>query len=232
MKKTKIILLMLVTFLFSGCTVKYNLYINEDLSVNEEVVASEATNALRKNTGLDTDVSVNLLLEAYKKEDIKYNVSTIKKDNSVSTTVSTSFKSLEDYEDYFESDLVKEVNITKKDSYITLEYNQDEPLTSYSSRSLIYDTVIVNIEVPFKVYEHNADSVSGNIYTWNIKKDEDLKNIKIKFNTKETKTSRKFDLGFFEIDVKYSVLFALGIVLVIAIIIGYVYMKNKKNNVI
>ena len=231
MKKTKIILLILVMLLFSGCTVNYNLYINDDLTVNEKITAVEDSSELKTLTGQDPKVAANSIYDYYKIDGVKYNTSTISDDFQTTSTVSTSFNSLEDYEDYFTSDIVKEVNITKKGSLITLEYKQDTPLSSYSSQSLLYDNVQVSIEVPFKVTEHNADEINGNTYIWIIKKDDELKNIKITFNKDETETSKRINvLGFFEINVKYSILFILGFIVIILAIVLVVYKQNKKNN--
>lgn len=231
MKNKKIILLILVMLVFSGCSVKYNLNINEDLSVNEKIIASESTTSLKIKTGQEPKVAANSLYDSYKIKGVKYNISTTSNNRETTSNVSTSFKSLEDYVDYFESDIIKEVNITEKDGYITLEYKQDVPLTEYSSRSLVYDSIEVNLIIPFKVTENNADKVNGNTYTWNIKKDGKLKDIKITFNKNETNSSKKINFfGFFEINVKYSVLFVCGIVLLIILILLVVYTKNKKNN--
>ena len=230
MKKNKIILLILVTLLFSGCSVKYDLFINEDLSVNEKVSASENSYTLETETGVDPKTAANSLYDYYRIEGVKYSVSTVEKGSIITSKTSTSFNSLEDYEDYFKSDIAKEVNITRTGSNITLEFKQDVPLNDYSSKSLIYDSIEVNINVPFKVIENNADKISGNTYTWNIKKDGSLKDIKITFDKDRTETSRKFDLGFLEINVQYSVLLACGIVLIILVIVLFVYIKNKKNN--
>ena len=230
MKNKKFILLILVTFLFCGCSVKYDLYINEDLTVNEKVTASENSNALKLKTNEDPKLAANSLFEKYKLDGIKYNFSTVEKSGSITSYTSTSFKSLEEYEDNFKSDIVKGVNLTRKDDNVTIEYKQDVPLTDYSSRSLIYDSIKVNINIPFKVTEHNADEVKGNTYTWYINKNGKLKNIKITFNEKETNDSKTFDLGFFEININYSVLLAVGISVIILVIILYVYSRNKKNN--
>jgi len=230
MKNKKIILLILVTLLFSGCSVKYNLYINNDLSVNEKVTATENTNSLRIKTGETPKLAANSLFDLYKIDGVNYSFSTTEKETSTTGMASTSFNSLEEYEEYFTSDIIKEVNISKKDSYITLEFKQDVALSEYASRSLIYDDIEINIEIPFKVTENNADSIDGNVYTWKITKDGKLKDIKVTFNTNETKSSRVFDLGFFKINVKYSVLLGVGIVLVILIMVLIVYLNNKKNN--
>jgi hypothetical protein len=230
MKNKKIILLMLVTLLFSGCSVKYNLYINDDLSVNEKITASENSKSLRTNTGETPKTAANSLFELYKIDGVNYSFSIVEKETNTTGMASTSFKSLEEYEDYFKSDIIKEVNISKKDSYITLDFKQDVALSEYASRSLIYDDIEVNIEIPFKVTENNADSIDGNTYTWNITKDGKLKDIKVTFNTNETRNSRIIDLGFFKINVKYSIALAVGIVLILLVIALIVYINNKKNN--
>ena len=113
-------------------------------------------------------------------------------------------------------------------SYATTSYKS---LEDYASRSLIYDRIAVNIDVPFKVTKNNADSVKGNTYTWNIEKNGELKDIKITFNTKETNTSRRFDLGFLEINVSYTFLLIAGIAVIVLIIVLIVYSRNKKNNI-
>lgn len=230
MRKTKIILLMLVMFLFSGCTVNYDLYINDDLTVNEKVTAIEFSNTLNDMTGQDPEAAAKSLLDNYKIDGVKYSTSVIKSNDSITAKASTSFKSLEEYSEYFTSDIVEEAYVTKKGDIVTLEYNQDVALDNYSSRTLMYDDIIVTITVPFKVVENNADKKQGNTYTWNITRDGNKKNIKIKFDTSKTNTYRKFNFGFFKVDVKYSFLLVFGIVVVILLIVLYVYIKNKKNN--
>ena len=230
MKNKKIILLILVTLLFSGCSVKYDLFINGDLSVNERITASENSNSLKTKTGDEPKTAANSLFKTYKIDGIDYSFSTVESSRNTVSTVSTSFKTLEDYEEYFTTDIVKEVNISKKGSYITLEYQQDVPLTDYSSQSLAYDSIEINIEVPFKVTENNADSVKNNTYTWEIKKDGELKNIKLTFDKNTTSTSKIFNIGFLEINVNYTVLFVTSIVLIILLIVLVVYVRNKKNN--
>lgn len=231
MKKNKIILLILVTLLFSGCSVKYDLFINDDLSVNERVTATENSNTLKMMTSEDPKVAANSLFELYAIEGNTYNITTTESSDSISSLVTTSFTSLEEYGLFFQSDIVNDVNITQKGSYITLEYKQDVPLDDYSSKSLIYDSIEVNINVPFKVTENNADSVKGNTYTWNITKDGKLKDIKITFNKDETDISKKINiLGFFEINVKYSVLLISGLAILILVLALIAYIRNKKNN--
>ena len=230
MKNRKIFLLILVAFLLSGCSIKYDLYINNDLSVNEKVTATEKIKTLKMNTKQDPFVAANSLYTARKKDNINYNFSTYEKDDNIIGIASASFDSLEEYENYFTSDVIKNVNITKKDGYVTLEFNQDVELSDDSSRSLPYNSIEVSINVPFLVTDTNADRMQGDQYIWDIVKDGELKKIKITFNTNETKESKKFDLGLFQVNVKYSVLVIAGFALVISAIVLIVYLNNKKNN--
>lgn len=230
MKNKKIILLILVILLFTGCSVNYDLYINGDLTVNEKVTASEVSDSLKTKTGMEPKNAANSLYELYKIDGVKYSFTTSENNSVITSTATTSFKSLDDYEEYFKSDIIKEVNITKKGSYITLKYKQDVPLSVTASRSLIYDSIAVNINVPFKVTENNADKVKGNTYTWYINKDGELKDIKITFNKDETINSKTFNFGFFEINVNYQIAMLVGLILIVLLIVLFVYIKNKKNN--
>ncbi len=228
--KKKIFLLILVTILLSGCSVKYNLYINEDLSVNETVVAYEEINLFKVKTGQNAKVAANSLFQANKIKDKEYTFTTIEDDNIVESTASISFDSLEEYRNYFKTDLIKEVNITEKDNIVTLEYEQDVKLTDESSKSLPYESIEIRIYVPYMVTETNAERVEGKTYIWTIKKEQDLKDIKISFNKSETDTSKKFNFGLFEVNIKYSVIMISGIITVGLLIVLIVYINNKKNN--
>lgn len=230
MKKIKIILLMLVVILFSGCTVNYDLYINNDLSVNEKIIASDSAKNIKMKTRQEPKVAADSLFKIYKNENVNYSFSTIEDEYTITSTAIAAYDTLDEYKNKFKSNIVKEVIMTKKDNIITLEFNQDEPISSNSSKSLVYDEIKVNINVPFTVTDNNADEINGNTYTWNIKKDQKLKKIKISFNTKETKTSKIFNFGFLQVNVKYYVLVILGFAILIGLIILIVYLNNKKNN--
>jgi hypothetical protein len=79
------------------------------------------------------------------------------------------------------------------------------PLVEKGSSVLVYDNINVNIEIPFTVISHNADSVSGNIYTWNIKKDNSLKNISITYKDKDYKDKARFKIGDKVFNVNYLI---------------------------
>lgn len=230
MKKIKFLLLIFGLFLLTGCTVEYNLEINEDLSVNEKVVATENTNRMKVNTGLGENESVNYLYEMFNRKELNTSISTNKNNDNTVSIVNGYHNTLDDYINNFTSDIVKEANIIKDGDIVTLIFDQSEVLSSTSSRSLIYDEIIVNITVPFKVTENNADSHKKNIYTWNINKDEKLKKIKISFDTKDFKYKKEVKIGKLNFSIRYEFI-AIGIILLIILLISLiVFINNKKNN--
>ena len=64
----KILIILFLVIMISGCKVTYELKINNDLSVNEKVVASENTNRMLSRTNLDLNQSVKYLYDIYKRE--------------------------------------------------------------------------------------------------------------------------------------------------------------------
>lgn len=230
MKNIKKIILVLVIFLFCGCSVKYNLNIDEDLSITEKVEAKETINNLKTNTGMSTDNAVLYLYDIFKRKGIDPNISTKEEKENVITTASVSHKSIEKYVNNFTSDLLKKPKLSKSGNIYSLSYEQIEKLSNSSHNSLIYDDVEINITVPFKVTKHNADRVKKNTYTWKIQKNQELRKINISFDTSKKINSFVLNFGLFKIDVKYNVLVFIILLLMILTTTIIVYINNKKNN--
>ena len=229
--KNKIkILIICLLFLLCGCSVEYDLSINKDLTVSESVTAKEITNRMNSRTGLDTDSSVNYLYNMFKREGLDTTISKVESDNETIATVNGYHNSLEDYASNFSSDVFKKADISTNGDIVSLSFDQTKALLSNSPRTLVYDEILVKIEVPFKVIEHNADSVNKNTYTWNIKKDKTLKNIKISFDKKQVKEELKVKLFNNTFSIKFEFIAVGAILLIILIIVCIVFINNKKNN--
>lgn len=229
--KNKIkILTICLLFLLCGCSVEYDLSINKDLTVSESVTAKEITNRMNSRTGLDTDSSVNYLYNMFKREGLDTTISKVESDNETIATVNGYHNSLEDYASNFTSDVFKKADISTNGDIVSLSFDQTKALLSNSPRTLVYDEIVVKIEVPFKVIEHNADSVNKNTYTWNIKKDKTLKNIKISFDKKQVKEELKVKLFNNTFSIKFEFIAVGAILLIILIIVCIVFINNKKNN--
>ena len=230
MKHIKKIILICTLFILTGCSVEYNLTINEDLSVKEKVIANENTNRMEAMTKSKGDNAVNYIYNMFKRDDKKVSISTKNTSKNTYTTVVKTHKNIENYSKDFKSDVFEKVNIIKEDNVVTFTANQTKPLGKNQSYSLIYDDITIRMYVPFKVIENNATSVSGNTYIWKIKNDGKLNFIKIKYNEEMKKNtfSIKINNKIFNID--YAIIGISGIILVLLIIFVVVVIKNKKNN--
>ena len=195
MKKIKGVIVALSVFLLCGCSVEYDLTINKDSSVNEKVIATENTNRMKANTGLNESNSVTYLYDMFKRKGYKTRLHKITKDDNTVVTVTGNYNSLDEYENNFKSDLFEEVNITKNGDIVTITLDQSKELSSTSNKSLVYDDVTVKFNIPFKVTNHNADSAARGVYTWHIKKDEKLKHITLSYDESVYKKAKIFKLG-------------------------------------
>lgn len=226
----KIIIILIFVFLLTGCSVEYNLDINPDGTVNEKVVAKEITNRMKSKTGINEKQSVKYLYQMFKRKGLNSFLSQKKEDEYTVATVTGSHKSVKAYCKNFTSDIVPEATYTEKDGIVTLTLKQEDVLSSSSSTGYVYDNITVNITVPYKVVDNNADAVKRSVYTWHIDKDKKVKTIKISYNKNELINMKTFSFGKFKFSVRYEFLTIGSIIFIVAVIALFVYINNKKNN--
>ena len=226
----KLIILLVVAFLLTGCTVEYDLTINPDGTVNEKVVAEEITNRMKSKTGINEKQSVKYLYQMFKRKKLNTFLSQKKDGEKTVATVTGSHKSVKAYTENFESDIVPEASYTEKDGIVTLTLKQEDVLSSNTSTGYVYDKITVNIKVPYKVVDNNADAVRRTLYTWHIDKDKKVKTIKISYNKNELLNTKTFTFGSIKFNVRYEFLTIGSIIFIVAVIALFVYINNKKNN--
>ena len=166
MKKIKIIILLFSIILLSGCSGTYNLKINEDLSIEENV-----------NFTISNDNNI---------DEKKYEV--VASDENVKVTYTEKYDSIEDY--IINSKLYKNLfesvnyNNNKKRLSISTEskFKLDNSLSNNITDEYNMSLLQINIETPYKVVESNADSTSENIYSWILNKDTTDKKINMVIN--------------------------------------------------
>lgn len=226
----KVMFLLLFIILLTGCSVNYKLTINQDGTVAEKVVAKEITNRMKTRTGLDQKQSVKYLYSMFNRDNLKTHLSFKNEDSYTVATVTGYHDSVKKYSKNFKSDIFEKAEYSEKDGIVTLRLDQSKVLSTTSSKSMVYDDIIVSIEIPYKVVEHNADAHQRKIYTWNIKKDKDLKKIKISYKKDELVDTKIFKFGKYKFSLSYQFMVISSIILIIAAIAVFVYINNKKNN--
>ena len=189
MKKIKIVLLLVVIILMSGCSGVYELTINEDLSVTES-----ASFSLNQN-----ETTYDKALELLKKYDISEEDSSVKSsDNIIKVSFTKKFSSIEDY--ILNSKIYP--NITNNINYSNADRNLSMDTTAIFSTGIKNNDNIVNnydigllkinIQTPLHVKDSNADEVDSGIYTWNIKNGDSKKHIKLDIGTESFSENYKY----------------------------------------
>jgi hypothetical protein len=228
----KILIILFLVIMISGCKVTYELKINNDLSINEKAIISENTNRLTSRTNLDVNQSVQYLYKIYKPDfmsDGSYSISS--KYNDTYVTVNNTYSSIEDYSKKFSNDLFSLYNSYDNKKHITIDIAQMDLLDSKATNRYVYDEIDVSIEVPFEVIDTNAEIVNGNIYKWHIKPDtNEYKSLYIEFNGERPKNTVSFSLGKKSFFVGYEWIILVAVVIAIVVALSIVYIKNKKNN--
>ncbi len=231
MKIIKKIIIVFIIFIVSGCSVKYNLTINQDGSVNETVVAQENTKKMESMTRLKGDNAVNYLYKMFNRGDSNISISSVSDTYNTTATAVKIHNSIDEYASNFKSDVFDNINLTKENDNINIETNQSKLLGNNSNYSLLYDEIEVNIKVPYEVVSNNADKVSGSTYSWNINKNTGLKNIKLSYIEGNKKNNINIKLNDKTFNISYVVISISGIILVLLILVLMVYRKNRKNNI-
>lgn len=232
MKKLKIFIFLCLVLLLSGCSVEYDLTLNDDFTVSEKVVAIEKTKRMEALTKQKGKQAVNYLYNMFKRNGEDITLTSRDDDYNTYATAIISHDDINDYASKFSSDVFDNINVTKDGNIITFSTTQKELLSSDTNYSLLYDDITVNITIPFEVTSNNADKVNGNTYTWNIKKDSDYKTIEFSYKEGNKKDEVNINVNNETYNIHYGVIIVIGLVIIIGSIVLFVYIKNKKNNVV
>lgn len=183
MKRIRIVFLILIILLITGCAGTYNLRIDEDLSVKEELsvtIADKEENHLMLERLLSNEV------------DNKDDYSISNEGDNIKVDYKHEYSSIEEY--LLESDLYKQL-------FDNVSYNTDDKEFSLSTSNILnltnsnlnnaYDikSLQINVITPLKVIEENADLTSENTYSWTLNQKTREKYMYITIN-KSAKLSR------------------------------------------
>ncbi len=229
-------ILLLIPFILTGCaSVQYNLKIDKELTINEEVNITATKDYF---DGFYMDLPITIVQEAYNNQtfnnilkDHNYSYE-LKKDNLPypSVFVQKKYNSLNEYvnDTVFNNQVFDKISITTKDNYITLKTNNfikydsddgDGSLDRFSISDLYF-----NITIPYVVTDNNADKykASTNTYTWVIDEKTEDKEIKITFD--------KTRIYIYNIGLYISIGIAILLIIIGICLILKMRRKNKKMN--
>ncbi|MDD3187146.1 MAG: hypothetical protein PHD02_01580 [Bacilli bacterium] len=227
MKLSKFLVLLLFLFLLSGCTINYQLEINDDLTVTEtfKILNDSSYFAILGDVQdvYKTSVDKGMFDKGYKysyyDENYLYGVDTTRTFNSLSSFVENSPTYKELYDD---------ISIVKNDNIVIInsvgELNVDRIVYSND----VTDSYI-SIKLPFVVTYNNADRIDSknNIYYWDINADvSNDKSIQLSFD----KSKKKFNLNNFLSGIDYTFVLIIAIIIIGILVYNDVKIKNKNNN--
>lgn len=214
-KKLKIFIIGILLILVTGCSGNYNIKINDDMSIDEELYLTidSSNNAYTKT------------LKIFKENNIpEKDYEVVLSDNNVRITYNKKYDSIEEYllDSKVYHELIDEIQFNKSNDYIDLYVNQklklsnDNVIKTNGTNLTDLDVLQINIENPFDVNFSNAEIVNDNVYTWTIKKGDTEKKIQMQF---------KPSLNVFP----YKQVAVLSVVIICSLIIIFtIYGRYKK----
>lgn len=225
MKRVKILFIMLLLVLLSGCSANYNLDINTDGIVETVTLSEDSSVILTYSTSVEEYVDKELSSVKTEGTYSNYSLTTRSENGKGIGEGIRKYSNLDNLKnnsiilsEMFENILIKEENnivtitMVPKDEF---EYFEDNFL--YTA---LLEDLSINIKVPYRVLTNNADYVKDNVLTWNMKQDEDLKTINLSYNNTKIIT-----------DIVPPEIWAIiAIVGVLGICGLYVFIRYKRNS--
>ena len=211
--KFKYFILLFVMLLFTGCSVEYNLKFEDDV-IKENIVIKDGDPQLAPLFDRDYYAIIN----AYSSKPYEKKMSNDEYD------LSFDYK----FDEFRNSRLLN--------CYDAYSLNNDNDIITFSTsrqfKCMVYDymqidNIVVSISTNYDVVDNNADEIDGNIYKWNINKN-NASNKPIKFSYKKVgKKNRLSD--FFKSHRKYLIvlLAIFGFLVSFAL---FIFIRNKRVN--
>ena len=222
--KKKILVILLICFLFTGCTANVNINIDKNNSVTEEVLLSQNIAELEGygvSRYVDDEYEIRLgsnNLPNYKVVILDDNENIMRKYSNSYNNICILFKESV-FKDYFD-------DITCTESNDTYEVVASSKYLSSGENEL--QSLSLNITLPDKAVSSNANEVNENTYTWKFDDGNESKlELKIKKYSNKTIDKQKGDKN--SKDTKLSIAIIILLILVIAFICKILYDKYKSN---
>lgn len=213
--KKKLILIVFMLMLCCGCQANYKLTINEDLSVEEELMATKDASffAEYKNSSMGRVVSSILSPHLDTLNDNNYVVNNYITSSRGGVIINKTYENLDSYSNdtIYISQFTDKISYNKNGNKITLSAKGNFSHAEQDQERIPVDRASITINVPFNVIENNADKVEGNNYTWIFTEDDN----------KEREIKLVFDKSKMSGDSSISIVI-LVIGLVILLVVGFI----------
>lgn len=195
MKKVlKLVVVIFFVFILCGCDVRSDVTVNSDGTVIESVDVLDSNSSF-KSDKYSKDEMISFALENYKTvlDFRKYSYVNIEGDSKSGVRSSKQYKNICKYfqDTAFNQYVYKHIKCVETDSYYEI-YNDTEyiPYCEDCSNWPRLDTVTLQLNLPIKADEHNADSVNNNTYIWNFGKNaKENKSFRLKISKESLKQS-------------------------------------------
>lgn len=162
MKKIKIVFLSLIILLVTGCAGTYNLTINEDLSVKENI----SVNFSGEESSYDR---INDLLRREKVKEDEYTLTT--EGYNLKLDYTHEYTDIEDYllNSLLYKQLFDSISYDSDNKEVALSTGNIFNLsTSKLNNSYNIKNLQINVTTPLDVIEENADMINENTYSWTL----------------------------------------------------------------
>lgn len=183
----KIIILIVLITLLSGCTVEYNVTINDtNFSESTRIITDTSKNPLEEYHEVTLqdyfDLNQNTYYEpVYFNSDTEdypyieyqegveyYEISPYKHENLQGINLNYNFQPSQYYRSSIIKKAYKEFNTQLNDDIYSLRTSNK--CVAFENYPLL-ETIVINVTIDYEIISSNADSINGNVHTWVITKD-------------------------------------------------------------
>ncbi len=232
-------LIVLLCLILTGCRIDYNLKITDKNKFVEktDIMAYFPNGNSISNEPGEEGYDIAEVLRSDAREYLNtlsysgYNLINIESTNYKGVRVSRTFDGAVSYNyNMLVKNLYDEFSVDLSDDIVTISakgLNREKVESRYEMMGMVLDNSSINIELPYKVLENNADEVdkNKNIYTWNIDKNTTEKDILLKYDSSNVYALNMKTIGT---KVNMTVVYVILVFLIIIIVGYFVYSYIKK----
>lgn len=229
MKKYKIVLLIFIIFLISGCSVKYTINVDKTGRVNESISIMEKNNLLG-NTDDEVKETVNIAYSNYRAiaKFKEYNVDMIYKASDSGILLIKTYNNICDYINYNGASkyIFKNMTCVEKENYYEIKNSGDYlgGCLECNDEANKIDKLYITFNLPKRAIASNADKVIKNKYIWTIDRiTTQDKNFLLKIEKPVIKKNNNYDLIIY-------VMVIIIILPIIYLIFKTIFMALKNKN--